>query len=142
MTRDGLLCGLFSAQSVRSSPVAEPTRFAISEAVTHRHDDAGNTGPGRRSTRQSGVAVQLVDSSTENRAGIVNTTHPDRHESGYPVWRVACGDMINRERSVAVYVDGGEVVVVGPPGEAARLTGSQLDELKTALGEAAKQAER
>lgn len=106
--------------------------------------------------------MQLVDSSTENRTGVVNevmggatlgavsatpgTSAPEpnagRHESGYPVWRVACGDMINRDRSIAVYVDGGEVVVVGPPGESARLSRSQIDELKTALNEAAKLAER
>lgn len=105
--------------------------------------------------------MQLVDSNTENRSvmgamggalstagAAAPTSQPapepgvGRHEGGYPVWRVACGDMINRERSIAVYVDGGEVVVVGPPGESARLSGSQLNELKTALNEAAKLAER
>lgn len=117
--------------------------------------------------------MQLVDSNTTGRAGVVNEamsgaarqtvptvpteshtaqraqgapashyTQPSRHEGGHPVWRIACGDMINRERSIAVFVDDGEVVVVGPPGESARLAGAQINELKTALGEAAKLAGR
>lgn len=95
--------------------------------------------------------MQLVDSSIEDRAAAASeamsggsaTPEPSgRSEGGFPVWRVACGDMINRDRSIAVYVDGAEVVVVGPPGESARLTGSQLDEFRTALDEAAKRAER
>lgn len=65
-----------------------------------------------------------------------------RYENGQPVWRVPCGDMIGRERCVTVFVDKNEVVLVGPPGETARLSGNQLGQLKTALNEAAKQAER
>lgn len=114
--------------------------------------------------------MQLVDSSTTDRPGVVNEaisgaalqavpaeshsaqrapgtpaphpTQPDRHEGGHPVWRIACGDMINRDRSITVFVDDGEVVVVGPPGESARLAGAQINELKTALGEAAELAGR
>lgn len=113
------------------------------------------------------MAVQLVDANTVSRAASADeplngatlpavsppadTTQsadipvvdvPDAFESGHPVWRIPCGDMINRERAVTVFVDHDEVVVVGPPGESARLVGSQLNELRTALDEAAKLAER
>jgi hypothetical protein len=67
---------------------------------------------------------------------------PRRHEKGQPVWRVRCGDLISRERCVTVFVDDNEVVLVGPPGETARLTSGQLGELRAALNEAAKLAER
>ncbi|KID28876.1 hypothetical protein HQ32_03928 [Prauserella sp. Am3] len=65
-----------------------------------------------------------------------------RPEDGSAVWRVQCGDLIGRERCVTVYVDNDDVVLVGPPGETARLTGTQLGQLRAALGEAAKLAER
>lgn len=65
-----------------------------------------------------------------------------RHEGGQVVWRVRCGDLISRERCVTVFVDEGEVVLVGPPGETARLTAGQLGQLRAALNEAAKLAER
>lgn len=65
-----------------------------------------------------------------------------RTESKRPVWRIQCGDLISRERCVTVFVDDNEVVLVGPPGETARLTGGQLGQLRTALNEAAKLAER
>ncbi|SFP88223.1 hypothetical protein SAMN05421810_103722 [Amycolatopsis arida] len=65
-----------------------------------------------------------------------------RYEKGQPVWRVQCGDLISRERCVTVFVDDDEVVLVGPPGETARLTADQLGDLRAALNEAAKLAER
>ncbi|GAB3490843.1 hypothetical protein [Amycolatopsis cihanbeyliensis] len=71
-----------------------------------------------------------------------NGTNARKHEGGQPVWRVQCGDLISRERCVTVFVDEDEVVLVGPPGETARLTAGQLGELRTALNEAAKLAER
>jgi hypothetical protein len=70
------------------------------------------------------------------------TSGPRRHEKGQPVWRVRCGDLISRERCVTVFVENNEVVLVGPPGETARLTSGQLGELRAALNEAAKLAER
>ncbi|MGC7093147.1 hypothetical protein ACPZ19_00635 [Amycolatopsis lurida] len=70
------------------------------------------------------------------------SAHLRRHEGGQTVWRVQCGDLINRERCVTVFVDDSQVVLVGPPGETARMTGSQLGQLRTALNEAAKLAER
>ncbi|MEU6641428.1 hypothetical protein ABZ863_02650 [Saccharomonospora sp. NPDC046836] len=65
-----------------------------------------------------------------------------RYEGGQVVWRVQCGDLISRERCVTVFVDDNEVVLVGPPGETARLTAGQLGQLRAALNEAAKLAER
>lgn len=65
-----------------------------------------------------------------------------RYESGQLVWRVQCGDMINRERCVTVLVQDNQVVLVGPPGETARLTAGQLGQLRAALNEAAKLTER
>lgn len=63
-------------------------------------------------------------------------------ENGQVVWRVRCGDLINRDRCVTVFVDNGQVVVTGPPGETARLTPVQIGQLKAVLNEAAKLAER
>lgn len=65
-----------------------------------------------------------------------------RYESGQLVWRIQCGDMINRERCVTVLVQDDQVVLVGPPGETARLTAGQLGQLRAALNEAAKLTER
>jgi hypothetical protein len=65
-----------------------------------------------------------------------------RHEGGQPVWRVQCGDLIDRERCVTVLVENNQVVLVSPPGETARLSAGQLGQLRAALNEAAKLAER
>ncbi|SDJ41885.1 hypothetical protein SAMN05192558_11961 [Actinokineospora alba] len=62
--------------------------------------------------------------------------------AGRRVWRVSCGDVINRDRSITVLVEKNKVVLVGPPGETAVLTSGQLGQLRTALKEAAEQAER
>jgi hypothetical protein len=74
--------------------------------------------------------------------GAPRVTGARRQEGSHLVWRIPCGDLIRRERCVTVYVDGKEVVLVGPPGEAARLTAGQLGELRAALDEAAELAER
>jgi hypothetical protein len=65
-----------------------------------------------------------------------------RYEGGQLVWRVQCGDLIGRERAVTVFVEDNQVVLVSPPGETARLTSGQLGQLRAALNEAAKMAER
>lgn len=57
-------------------------------------------------------------------------------------WRIRCSDVVDRERCLTVLVDRGRVVLVGPPGETAVLSADQLAELRTALREAAEQAER
>lgn len=62
--------------------------------------------------------------------------------AGRRVWRVGCGDVINRERCLTVLVERDRVVLVGPPGETAVLTTGQLGQLRAALREAAEQAER
>jgi hypothetical protein len=61
---------------------------------------------------------------------------------GRRVWRVSCGDVINRERCLTVLVEHNQVVLVGPPGETAVLSAGQLGQLRAALREAAEQAER
>ncbi|GAA1967104.1 hypothetical protein [Amycolatopsis minnesotensis] len=65
-----------------------------------------------------------------------------RYEGGQLVWRVQCGDLIDRERCVTVVVENNQVVLVSPPGETARLSAGQLGQLRAALNEAAKLAER
>lgn len=62
--------------------------------------------------------------------------------AGRRVWRISCGDVINRERCLTVLVERNQVVLVGPPGETAVLTTGQLGQLRAALREAAEQAER
>jgi len=91
-------------------------------------------GDGREPARRP--ALSVAPASTPKDAGM------RRDEGKHTVWRVQCGDLISRERCVTVFVDDNEVVLVGPPGETARLTGGQLGQLRTALNEAAKLAER
>lgn len=61
---------------------------------------------------------------------------------GRRVWRIRCGDVVNRDRCLTVLVEKNKVVLVGPPGETAVLTSGQLGQLRIALKEAAEQAER
>jgi hypothetical protein len=91
--------------------------------------------PGREVARS--VPRSAMPAITDPRAAQVR-----RYESGQLVWRVQCGDMINRERCVTVLVQDNQVVLVGPPGETARLTAGQLGQLRAALNEAAKLTER
>lgn len=111
-------------------------------------------------------AVELVDSYAAGRLAAVPSParpavarglhtapvrrdqRPDQPEllhevdGGHTVWRIQCGDMIHRDRCVTVFVDAGEIVVVGPPGETARMTTGQVSQLRAALNEAAMLAER
>lgn len=57
-------------------------------------------------------------------------------------WRVRCQDAASRERFVTVFVEHGRVVLVGPPSESAVLSPGQLSQLRSALQEAADEAER
>jgi hypothetical protein len=91
--------------------------------------------PGREVVRSA--SLSSMPAITDPRAAQVR-----RYESGQLVWRVQCGDMINRERCVTVLVQDNQVVLVGPPGETARLTAGQLGQLRAALNEAAKLTER
>jgi hypothetical protein len=61
---------------------------------------------------------------------------------GRKVWRIDCGDVVNRDRCLTVLVERNRVVLVGPPGETAVLNTGQLGQLRNALREAAEQAER
>lgn len=56
-------------------------------------------------------------------------------------WRIRCDDALDRERCLTVVAEAGRVLVVSPPGETAVLSPGQLGQLRTALVEAAKQAE-
>ncbi|WP_277669789.1 hypothetical protein [Saccharomonospora viridis] len=96
------------------------------------------------------VSGRFRDFDEPTRRSVAHMTrptqpHPDsgrRYEGGQVVWRVQCGDLISRERSVTVFVENGEVVLVGPPGETARLSASQLGQLRAALNEAAELARK
>lgn len=85
--------------------------------------------------------------------GVRRPVHPVPHhaissdvvremENGQVIWRIRCGDLINRDRCITVFVDNGQVVITGPPGETARMTAGQIGQLKAVLNEAAKLAER
>lgn len=80
---------------------------------------------------------------SEDRSGTADH-RGDLHGSalGRRVWRINCGDVVNRERCLTVLVERNRVVLVGPPGETAVLNAGQLGQLRTALREAAEQAER
>lgn len=84
-------------------------------------------------------APHPVSPRTDARPAMDGVRHD---ESGTTVWRIRCGDMIQRERCVTVFVDAGEVVIVAPAGETARLSGGQLNQLRMALHEASKLAGR
>ncbi|GAA4550328.1 hypothetical protein [Amycolatopsis samaneae] len=108
--------------------------------------------------RHAGTATRPVRQAAITQAATMNTTPGPRpvtsapvdprtaslrrYEGGQLVWRVQCGDLISRERAVTVFVEDNQVVLVSPPGETARLTSGQLGQLRAALNEAAKMAER
>lgn len=100
--------------------------------------DAGDVASSARPdhTRSQRPALSVARPASRRESGT------GRHEGKRTVWRVQCGDLIDRERCLTVFVDDNEVVLVGPPGETARLTGGQLGQLRVALNEAAKLAER
>lgn len=85
------------------------------------------------------MAVELLAEADLDTGGLVDLPAPNTART---VWRVRCGDVINRERCLTVLVDNGRVVLVGPPGETAVLSAGQLGQLRSALREAAEQAER
>ena len=91
------------------------------------------------------TAATAAPATPRKVPGIVSEGSPaDMHGSalGRKVWRINCGDVVNRERCLTVLVERNRVVLVGPPGETAVLTAGQLSQLRTALREAAEQAER
>ncbi|WP_026421834.1 hypothetical protein [Actinokineospora inagensis] len=106
------------------SPVAVPARRADERAETTHVDLA------------SPPALPVDPHRELFRGGLPGSVGERR------VWRVACGDVINRDRCLTVLVEKNKVVLVGPPGETAVLSSGQLGQLRTALREAAEQAER
>ncbi|MGY6657013.1 hypothetical protein ACXIZN_33115 [Amycolatopsis sp. TRM77291] len=109
---------------------------------------AGRPGMATRHLRAAGPAGQQTVAVAPGRPVSPSapvdprTASVRRYEGGQLVWRVQCGDLISRERAVTVFVEDNQVVLVSPPGETARLTSGQLGQLRAALNEAAKMAER
>jgi hypothetical protein len=103
----------------------------------------GHAGTATRAVRPATVPpVSAVRPVTPSAAVDPRTASVRHYEGGQLVWRVQCGDLIRRERAVTVFVEDNQVVLVSPPGETARLTSGQLGQLRAALNEAAKMAER
>ncbi|MBK1784489.1 hypothetical protein [Prauserella cavernicola] len=103
---------------------------------------AGRAATGTTSAHRAPVGEKARQPLSSAPTADPRATGARRHEGGQVVWRVQCGDLISRERCLTVFVDDDEVVLVGPPGESARLTAGQLGQLRAALNEAAKLAER
>ncbi|MBB5854190.1 hypothetical protein HDA45_004277 [Amycolatopsis umgeniensis] len=107
---------------------------------------AGRPGMATRHLRAAGPAGQQTVGVTRPVSPSApvdpRTASVRRYEGGQLVWRVQCGDLISRERAVTVFVEDNQVVLVSPPGETARMTSGQLGQLRAALNEAAKMAER
>lgn len=95
-----------------------------------------------RTTNPRPAAARRPVRPVPNGSQVVSSDVVREVENGQVVWRIRCGDMIGRDRCVTVFVDDGEVVVSGPPGETARMTVSQIGQFTAVLHEAAKLAER
>ncbi|MEV0066021.1 hypothetical protein [Amycolatopsis sp. NPDC050768] len=105
----------------------------------------GHAGTAMRPLRPAPGAPGIATATrpvTPSAVADPRTAGVRHYEGGQLVWRVQCGDLISRERAVTVFVENDQVVVVSPPGETARLTSGQLGQLRAALNEAAKMAER
>jgi hypothetical protein len=102
----------------------------------------GHAGTATRAVRPAVSPISAVRPVTPAAAVDPRTASVRHYEGGQLVWRVQCGDLISRERAVTVFVEDNQVVLVSPPGETARLTSGQLGQLRAALNEAAKMAER
>ncbi|MFD9891594.1 hypothetical protein [Amycolatopsis sp. NPDC058986] len=110
---------------------------------------AGHAGTAMRPVRPAAITKAAAMNTTPQAPRPIASAPVDprtaslrRYEGGQLVWRVQCGDLISRERAVTVFVEDNQVVLVSPPGETARLTSGQLGQLRAALNEAAKMAER
>lgn len=90
------------------------------------------------------TAPRTGATAPDRRTDVLRDLRADLHGvvGSRRVWRIGCGDVMNRDRALTVIVDKNQVVLVGPPGETAVLTAGQLGQLRTALREAAEQAER
>jgi hypothetical protein len=88
------------------------------------------------------IAAPAPSSAVDEHSYLGHRSELPGSVDGRRVWRVSCGDVINRERCLTVLVERNQVVLVGPPGETAVLSAGQLGQLRAALREAAEQAER
>jgi hypothetical protein len=113
-------------------------RPPIGAVTTHSRFFTSNVVGCKCSSTEGNETVELV------RSAVATVAPPELYGSvaGRRVWRISCGDVINRERVLTVLVERNQVVLVGPPGETAVLTTGQLGQLRAALREAAEQAER
>jgi hypothetical protein len=139
MNRPGTAARIFSTNDVndeRARAVNDPVEVVGTAAA--RRINPITAPPPRQLPRRP---IHPVPTPT-NGARPVSRDVIREVENGQVVWRVRCGDLINRDRCVTVFVDNGQVVVTGPPGETARLTPVQISQLKAVLNEAAKLAER
>lgn len=84
--------------------------------------------------------MQLADEAGEWGDGLQPYAGHD-HDGNRHWWRVSCRDVIDRERFLTVLIDRDRVVLVGPPGETAVLSTTQVEQLSDALREAADRAE-
>jgi len=84
--------------------------------------------------------VQLTDEAGESGDGLPSYAGHDQDGNRH-WWRVSCRDVIDRERFLTVLIDRDRVVLVGPPGETAVLSTTQVGQLSDALREAAGRAE-
>ncbi|MEC3982104.1 hypothetical protein [Amycolatopsis sp. H20-H5] len=110
------------------------TSGRVATAGTHQLRPGGAAGPA--------TVARSVSPLSPSAAVDPRTASIRRYEGGQLVWRVQVGDLISRERAVTVFVEDNQVVLVSPPGETARMTTGQLGQLRAALNEAAKLAER
>ena len=90
----------------------------------------------------SQVGLAAAPGSTTPHSELAIDMGVDDRSAPVRQWRIQCQDVANRERFLTLFVEHGRVVLVGPPGESASLTPSQLSELRFALQEAADEAER
>jgi hypothetical protein len=95
-------------------------------------------------TSESGVTLAAAPHRAVRRSepGFGVNAGVDEQPARSRQWRIRCQDVANRERFLTVFVEHGRVVLVGPPGESAVLSAGQLGQLRTALQEAADEAER
>lgn len=84
--------------------------------------------------------MQVADETSSRGDGLPPYVGHD-HEGNRHWWRVSCRDVIDRERFLTVLIDRDRVVLVGPPGETAVLSPTQVGQLSDALREAAGQTE-
>lgn len=83
----------------------------------------------RPSSRSGTPAVPRTVRDNANEGKATNVATQDE-------WSVSCRDLAGRRRDLTVFISGGRVVVVAPPGEAAVLEPLDVGRLRAALRDA------